>query len=1101
MHQFFRIVSAAGAASLVAAGLLATPAIAATGSSPASRPPLSAKQMLADRQLHAKAAQAAGSVTGQVLAPDGEPLAGICVVAYGKPGARLGVTSAAGRYFIPDLQLGSSYQLHYQSCQHASRYLPEWYGGAAQRAKSAPVQITQTRLRPLLAVTLRTPAEAARTRDVINTSSPAAAASSLATALGLPSAGTPVETVNQTATVQARDGRIAGVVTATNHKALRGICVQAVRTTGNLIFTMATTNKTGHYRTGRIPAGRYAVGFFPGCGNNGNWLAQVYKNNKLAAVRVRAGKTTTGVNAVLRLGGEISGTVTNTSGKKLSNICVGPVSTAAVATGNFSILLQGTGSSGVYHVHSVPAGAYKVLFQPCGITSPYTSLWWHNAATYSAGKVLRLKRAQRVNGINAALPVGGVISGTVTDAGNKPLAGICVTAGSNSSDFITDSFFGNATTNAAGQYKIEGLSASSYQVQFQIGCGNNGNYVAVTTNTIAVQLGGSYTENATLQPGATVSGTVTSEATGKALAGACVIMWSDSDDYGGDFVSSRADGSYVINNQVPPGTYYLAFLGGCGNSGSYGQVAYNSPSPYSPAPVTVTSYGQAVSGKDAALPPGATIAGTVTSHGKPLTGICVSPSGGGLQQGFAVTANGRYRVTNLQPGQYQVSFSPGCGTRAQNKAEQNLVGAFFGSQLNPPLVSAPAGITYGINASLVTGGSVAGTVHSRSGKALPESCVELTGLSGAAVAGSSESGVNDNGSYEVSQLLPGTYAVTFQPNCFSGNSYYENQWYKDKPSAAGATRVKVTGGHTTHGVNGALIPGGSIAGTITSGGKPVWGICVIAQNVSQQLDFAIGGTNKAGHYLLRGLNSGRYELALAPCGPSSAKFALVLLSRIVRVTAPKRTGNVNATAQVGGTVAGQVLGDSPVTPQSGICVEAFAANGDSAGEYITSDGGKFAISNLPAGKYFVYLNDPGCTEAMTDLAPQWYPAAATQATASTVTVAASATTTLAPVTLPQDGAIAGTVSAAGHGALSGACVIASSSLPGQPPVYSVSRGNGGYRVVGLAPGKYEVEFSSGCGATGYKSQWWKTRSVPFGVTLVTVTADTTTAGISATLHK
>ncbi len=60
MHQFFRIVTAAGAASLVAAGLLATPAIAATGSSPASRPPLSAKQMLADRQLHAKAAQAAG---------------------------------------------------------------------------------------------------------------------------------------------------------------------------------------------------------------------------------------------------------------------------------------------------------------------------------------------------------------------------------------------------------------------------------------------------------------------------------------------------------------------------------------------------------------------------------------------------------------------------------------------------------------------------------------------------------------------------------------------------------------------------------------------------------------------------------------------------------------------------------------------------------------------------------------------------------------------------------------------------------------------------------------------------------------------------------
>jgi hypothetical protein len=504
---------------------------------------------------------------------------------------------------------------------------------------------------------------------------------------------------------------------------------------------------------------------------------------------------------------------------------------------------------------------------------------------------------------------------------------------------------------------------------------------------------------------------------------------------------------------------------------------------------------------DGALPAGATIAGTVTSHGKRLTGICVTPIGGGLQQGLAETANGSYRVTNLQPGQYLMTFSSGCGTKAQNKAEQNLVGAVFGSQLNPPLVSAPAGITYGINAALVTGGSVSGTVKAKSGKKLPYACVNLTGVSGAAVAGSSGAGVDENGAYNVGELLPGSYLVTFQANCFTGNSYYENQWYKGKPSPAGATRIKVTSGHTTRGINGALIAGGSIAGTITSGGKPVSGMCVFAQNVSQVMDAAEGGTNKAGHYLLRGLNSGRYELALTPCSGSSQKFAVVLLSRIVRVTAPKRTGGVNATARLGGALTGQVLGDSPVTPQAGLCVDAFAANGDSAGSSLTADGGKFTITNLPAGKYFVYLNDPACAEALTDLAPQWYPAAATEAAASTVTVAAAATTTLAAATLPQDGAIAGTVSAAGHGALSGACVVVTSALPGQQPVYSVSRGNGGYRVLGLAPGRYQVEFTSGCGARGYKPQWWKNRNVPFGVTLVTVAAGTTTPDISATLHK
>ena len=56
-------------------------------------------------------------------------------------------------------------------------------------------------------------------------------------------------------------------------------------------------------------------------------------------------------------------------------------------------------------------------------------------------------------------------------------------------------------------------------------------------------------------------------------------------------------------------------------------------------------------------------------------------------------------------------------------------------------------------------------------------------------------------------------------------------------------------------------------------------------------------------------------------------------------------------------------------------------------------------------------------------------------------------------------------------------------------------------MLGLAPGSYEVEFSSGCGATGYKPQWWKSRNSPVGVTLVPVTAGKTTSGISATLHR
>src|SRR5262249_32769797 len=157
------------------------------------------------------------------------------------------------------------------------------------------------------------------------------------------------------------------------------------------------------------------------------------------------------------------------------------------------------------------------------------------------------------------------------------------------------------------------------------------------------------------------------------------------------------------------------------------------------------------------------------------------------------------------------------------------------SQLNPALVSAPVGDTFGINGTLVTGGNISGKIRSKTGKSVDISCVALTGLSGAAIADSGE-GLAIGSTYKFTNIIPGSYHVRFVPGC-ALNAKYENQWYKNEPPPAGAATVKITAAHTTSGINSALIAGGSIAGTITSGGKPVWGMCVFAQNVNQFLDF------------------------------------------------------------------------------------------------------------------------------------------------------------------------------------------------------------------------------------------------------------------------
>jgi hypothetical protein len=66
-------------------------------------------------------------------------------------------------------------------------------------------------------------------------------------------------------------------------------------------------------------------------------------------------------------------------------------------------------------------------------------------------------------------------------------------------------------------------------------------------------------------------------------------------------------------------------------------------------------------------------------------------------------------------------------------------------------------------------------------------------------------------------------------------------------------------------------------------------------------------------------------------------------------------------------------------------------------------------------------------------------------------------------------------------------------------VIAVTRG-GGYSVIDLTPGRYRVEFSSGCGASGYATQWWKNASSQAKATTITVPASTVRTGIDAVLR-
>jgi len=514
------------------------------------------------------------------------------------------------------------------------------------------------------------------------------------------------------------------------------------------------------------------------------------------------------------------------------------------------------------------------------------------------------------------------------------------------------------------------------------------------------------------------------------------------------------------------------------------------------------------------LQPGATITGKVTNtHGNAVSNVCVDAAtqsdaalGFGNFGALAFTRHGSYTIANLTPGQYLINFTCGTGTA-------KYAGQWFPSAPDAgsaELVSVAAGQTSGINAVLQPAGSIAGVVTGPGGRPLENICVAAVNtkgtplaLSGSGASGfvspfgsGSGAGTLKDGHYRITGLAAGRYQVSFSP-CF-GSSRYAEQWFRRKASAQGANPVTVRAGKITSGIDGRLTLGGSISGRVSNGsGKGLRNICIVAAAGSAG-PVAEAVTTRAGTYTIPALGSGQYTVEFSPCGSQN----LITAVAHARVTAPHATAGVNVTMQPGGSIAGTVTAGSAAV--SDACVEVYGASSAEPVAFGTTGvGGNYVAAGLPAGNYTVYFNDPRCETPAPGLAPQWYDGQATQATAKSVSVTVGNTTPSIDAALQGDGGITGTVSAAGSTAtpLSGACVTAFPvSANGSLPVVAVTTATG-YTLGDILPGQYKVRFSSGCGATGYATQWYQGVASETAATVITVVANQATPSISATLSK
>ncbi len=973
------------------------------------------------------------------------PLVGACVSAQTSGGTPVEATTATGgTYTLSGLDV-ASYDVYFSPCG-AGDYVAQYYSDAATTSAATPV--------------------------VVSTS------------------GQAVTGINATL---APGTTISGTVSTTSGP-LAGVCASALSSGGPTLGSTPSTSAGAYTITG-VPGGTYTIEFY-GCAAGVNVVAQYYTGtasgttlaSSAAPLTVGSGPVT-GIDATLVVGASIGGTVSASGGGALAGVCV----SASVSGG--PVLEATTDATGSYTITGLATGTYTVMFRSCSsATAGYVAQYYGDAATAAAATpVVVSTSGQAVTSIDATLVAGGTIAGTVEDATGTPVAGECVSV-----DSLAAGFGGTATTDATGAYSVPGLAAGSYVVEFT-SCTSGGPYADQYYNgspggtpgyqdalAVTVVAGQTAPVDATLVAGGSITGTITAAAGGADLAGICVTATS-SDGSATGSATTDAAGDYSIGGLVP--TTYTVQATDCSGSGYATTIYSTGPNGGSLAgtPVTVTA-GTPTPGIDIALAAGESLSGTVTAAtgGADLPGICVDAltTSGPLAASAVTNASGAYTLSGLPAGSYLVEFID-CATSTYATAYYATSG-IVSSPFSATAVAVTTSPVTGINAALVAGESLSGSVTAAAGGALAGICVDAwspaTGVGGATVTDAS-------GAYTLGGLPSGSYIVSFAA-CSPGSQYVTAYYVINQ--AAGtvlygdASLVDLSAGSASA-IDIALGTGGGISGTITSAatGLPVAGVCANVSDAAYAATSAPSTTN--GVYAILGLPAGSYSVYFAPCGTGAdyagqyynGTAAGSLTGGVaVNVGPGATTPGIDASMVAGGAIAGTTTAGSPPTGVAEICVYAYGSGGLLAGTGFTATDGSYLITGLPAGSYVIQFSQCGVA-AGPGYVQQYYTGqpggASSYGAAGLVVVTAGATTTGIDASMVEGGAISGTVTAAaGGGAIAGICVTATSAT-GIWAGSTQSLSDGTYSLSGLTPGAYTVGFAE-CGnvasGPGYVAQYY-----------------------------
>jgi hypothetical protein len=622
------------------------------------------------------------------------------------------------------------------------------------------------------------------------------------------------------------------------------------------LVASATTAANGTYSLEGLPSGSYTVKFtalesaYPA----GEYAPQYYSGASLpaeaTAVAVTAGSTKSGINDTLAAPGAIAGKVTDAA---TTGAVAGVVVKVYDLEDNYVASAE-TAVNGTYTIPGLAAGGYEVEFVLSPTYLPQYYHATHNVALLTEAGAVSVKDGATTSAINGALLKPGAIAGKVTSASAPSgLANVEVQAYASGGELA-----GSAQTAANGTYTVSGLAVGSYRVGFFASTANlapqyyNDKRLLSEATEVPVTAGNTASSiNAALVEGGKIKGTVTDANTHASLANIEVVAYeternpvanTETAANGTYTLSGLATGHYEVEFSAPSGKYLTQFNGA--------KALLSQASPFS---VTAGSTTEPINA--AMVPAFGALSGTVTNASSHAAiehvEVKVYDSGDSYVASTETGEGGAYTVSGVPPGEYEVEFVPSSGNYLKQYSQDKSTLA------EATKVAVTAGATKtGVNAALVVGGGISGTVTGASNHApLANVLATVYNASDAPVAKAETAA---NGQYTVAGLAPGHYEVGF-----AGGGSYVPQFYKEGNLLVGATAVTVAAGPPTEQINGSLVLGGSISGTVTNAltGLPMAEVEVNVYNSVGTLVESEGAeTASEGTYTVAALAPGSYEV-------------------------------------------------------------------------------------------------------------------------------------------------------------------------------------------------------------------------------------------------